>query len=108
MSQNKENKAVALFYDGKTAPIVSAKGDSQVAQEIIRIARENNVPLYENEELVEVLARLELGDQIPEMLYRAIAEIIAFVYHLKGKVPNPPATGKGPPLLPKHKPDQAE
>lgn len=92
MSERKENKAVALFYDGKTAPIVSAKGDSKVAQEIIRIARENNVPLYENEELVEILARLELGDQIPEMLYRAIAEIIAFVYHLKGKVPNTPSS----------------
>lgn len=104
MNQTKENKAVALFYDGKTAPVVSAKGDSRVAQEIIRIARENNVPLYENEELVEILARLELGDQIPEMLYRAIAEIIAFVYHLKGKVPQSPTQAKPtPPLLPSNK-----
>ncbi len=103
MSESKGNKAVALFYDGKTAPIVSAKGDSKVAQEIIRIARENDVPLYENEELVEILARLELGDQIPEMLYRAIAEIIAFVYHLKGKVPNtPPSKPSEMPLLPRN------
>jgi len=99
MNNPKENKAVALFYDGKTAPVVSAKGDSSVAEEIIRIARENNVPLYENEELVEILARLELGDQIPEVLYRAIAEIIAFVYHLKGKVPHTSNPRSTPPLL---------
>ncbi len=80
-------KAVALRYDEIKAPTVSAKGEAEIAEEIIRIARESQVPLYENSELVEILGQLELGDEIPELLYRVIAEIIAFAYHLQGKVP---------------------
>uniref|UniRef100_UPI0030D82D83 EscU/YscU/HrcU family type III secretion system export apparatus switch protein n=1 Tax=unclassified Pseudomonas TaxID=196821 RepID=UPI0030D82D83 len=55
--------------------------------EILRIARESEVPIYENAELVKLLARMELGDSIPEELYRTIAEIIAFAWNLKGKFP---------------------
>ncbi|MBA57441.1 MAG: flagellar biosynthesis protein FlhB [Pseudomonadales bacterium] len=80
-------QAVALTYDGKSAPFVSASGGSELAEEIIRIAKEHEVPIYENPQLVEILARLEIGDEIPELLYRTIAEIIAFVYMLKGKTP---------------------
>lgn len=80
-------KAVALTYDGKCAPVVSASGESSLAEEILRIAREHDVPIYENPDLVDILARLEVGSEIPELLYRAIAEIIAFVYMLKGKTP---------------------
>ncbi len=91
MSQNRNQdaptKAVALTYDGSSAPVVSAAGESALAEEILRIAREHEVPIYENSELVEILARLEVGSEIPELLYRAIAEIIAFVYMLKGKTP---------------------
>lgn len=87
MSNEAPTKAVALTYDGQHAPVVSASGASELAEEILRIAREHEVPIYENPELVEILARLEVGDEIPELLYRAIAEIIAFVYMLKGKTP---------------------
>ena len=87
MSEDAVTKAVALSYDGKSAPVVSASGASSLAEEILRIAREYDVPIYENPELVDILARLEVGDEIPELLYRAIAEIIAFVYMLKGKAP---------------------
>jgi len=80
-------KAVALSYDEQRAPIVSAKGDAALAQEIIDIAEAHGIPLYENKELVEMLSRIELGAEIPEILYRVIAEIIAFAYHLQGKVP---------------------
>jgi len=80
-------KAIALMYDGVKAPTVSAKGEADLAEEIIAIAREHGVPLYENPELVHSLARLDLGDEIPELLYRVIAEIIAFAYHIQGKVP---------------------
>lgn len=80
-------QAVALTYDGKSAPFVSASGGADLAEEILRIAREHEVPIYENPDLVDILARLEVGDEIPELLYRTIAEIIAFVYMLKGKVP---------------------
>lgn len=79
--------AVALKYDGKRAPTVAASGLDQVAKEIIRIAREHDVPLYENAELAGILARLDLDEEIPESLYRVIAEILAFAFHLQGKTP---------------------
>lgn len=83
-------KAVALKYDGKNAPKVTATGEGSLAEEIIRIAREAGVPLYENPELVGVLSQLDLGEEIPETLYRVIAEIIAFAYYIQGKTPQPP------------------
>ncbi|WLQ17224.1 EscU/YscU/HrcU family type III secretion system export apparatus switch protein [Hahella aquimaris] len=86
-SQSDVQQAIALFYDGKQAPKVSAKGEADLAEEIIAIAREHGVPLYENPELVRSLAQLDLGDEIPELLYRVIAEIIAFAYHIQGKTP---------------------
>ncbi|QXI19248.1 EscU/YscU/HrcU family type III secretion system export apparatus switch protein [Pseudomonas hamedanensis] len=80
-------QAIALKYDGNHAPTLTAKGDEELAEEILRIARDCDVPIYENAELVRLLARMELGDSIPEELYRTIAEIIAFAWNLKGKFP---------------------
>lgn len=85
--QTETSLAVALKYDGENAPIVTAKGSEELAEQIIALAREHNVPLTENKELVTLLSTLELGEEIPEMLYLAVAEIIAFAYMLKGKVP---------------------
>lgn len=85
--QQRPNAAVALKYDGKTAPTIAATGTHQLAEEIIRIAREHKVPLYENPELASILARLELNDEIPETLYQVIAEILAFAFNLQGKTP---------------------
>jgi len=79
--------AVALQYDGENAPKVTAKGAGDIAEQILAIAREHDVPLQDNPELVKVLSKIELGDQIPEMLYLAVAEVIAFAYMIKGKVP---------------------
>jgi len=80
-------QAIALKYDGSHAPTLTAKGDEELAEEILRIARESAVPIYENAELVRLLARMELGDSIPQELYLTIAEIIAFAWNLKGKFP---------------------
>jgi flagellar biosynthesis protein len=80
-------QAIALKYDGSHAPTLTAKGDEELAEEILRIARDYEVPIYENAELVKLLARMELGDSIPQELYRTIAEIIAFAWNLKGKFP---------------------
>ena len=80
-------QAIALSYDGINAPSLKAKGDDELAEAILAIARENEVPIYENADLVRLLAKLELGDEIPEALYRTIAEIIAFAWYLKGKCP---------------------
>ena len=89
--------AVALKYDGKRAPIISATGTWELAEEIIRIAQENDVPLYENAELAGILARLSLNEEIPEELYRVIAEILAFAFHIRGKTPDDAHPGGGTP-----------
>jgi flagellar biosynthesis protein len=86
--------AVALQYDGTSAPRVTAKGRDRVAEQIIELARQHSIPLQENEPLAGMLARLELGEEIPEALYLAVAQVIAFAYHLSGKQPpTQPAAG---------------
>ncbi|HSX49967.1 MAG TPA: EscU/YscU/HrcU family type III secretion system export apparatus switch protein [Cellvibrio sp.] len=87
-SNQQLQKAVALYYDGKNAPHVSAKGTGAVADQIIAIAKEHGVPLCDNSALVDLLVTLELGDEIPEALYIAVAYIIAFAYQLEGKIPD--------------------
>ena len=61
--------------------------DHELAEQIIELAKKHNVSLTENKELVTLLSTLELGEEIPEILYLAVAEVIAFAYMLKGKVP---------------------
>ncbi len=80
-------QAVAILYDEVSAPRVTAKGDNDLAKRIIAVAREHDVPIREEPELVQLLSEVELGDNIPEMLYVAVAEVLAFAYMLKGKVP---------------------
>ena len=82
------NKVVALTYDGITAPMLSAKGSGEIAEEIIKVAKEHNIPIREEPELTELLSELKLNQEIPRELYVAVAEVIAFAYMLKGKVPN--------------------
>jgi flagellar biosynthesis protein len=79
--------AVALHYDGTHAPKVTAKGTGDVAEQIIALAKEHGIPLQENKPMLDLLSQLDLGDEIPEALYLAVAEIIAFAYKLNGKVP---------------------
>ena len=79
--------AVALEYGGDGAPRVTAKGMGAVAERIIGLAETAKVPLHPDRALVKVLSRVELGDEIPETLYRAVAEVIAFAYLIKGKAP---------------------
>ncbi len=87
-SADELQKAVALYYDGKTTPQISAKGTGEVAAQIIAIAQEHGVPLCDNSTLVDLLVTLELGDEIPEALYIAVAYIIAFAYQLEGRIPD--------------------
>ncbi len=87
MKREAPRQAIALSYDGQSAPNLTAKGDDELAEAILAIAREYEVPIYENADLVRLLARMELGDAIPEELYKSIAEIIAFAWYLKGKCP---------------------
>ena len=87
MSLNKPLKAIALQYDGENAPIVTASGEGDIAEEIIRIAKEHGVPLREDMMLAALLSELELGEEIPPLLYRVVAEVIAYTYIISGKVP---------------------
>lgn len=79
--------AVALRYLPTTgaAPQIVAKGDGFVAEEILRVARENDVPLRQDPALAGALATLDVGQQIPPELFRAVAEVLAFVYKMNGK-----------------------
>ncbi len=86
-TQTQKKIAVALEYDGTNAPRVTAKGIGDIAETIMTIAREQGVPLQEDTGLVEILAQINLGEEIPENLYRAVAEVIAFAYILTGKFP---------------------
>lgn len=79
--------AVALRYDGNEAPRVTAKGRDELAQHIIHKAEEAGIPRYPEPELAPILAQVPLGDEVPEALYRAVAEVIAFAYIVSGKVP---------------------
>lgn len=80
-------KAVALKYDEENAPTVTASGEGDIAEEIIRIAKEHGVPLRQDGLLAGLLSELELGEEIPPVLYRVIAEVIAYAYLVSGKVP---------------------
>lgn len=84
---NPTHFAVALSYEqGMKAPLVVAKGADLVAQKIKRIAKENRVPIVENKPLARALyAAVEIGDAVPENLYQAVAEVLAYVYRLKKK-----------------------
>ncbi len=79
--------AVALEYDGESAPRVTAKGLDNIADKIIDIAARHGIPLQKDDGLISVLSQIDLGDEIPENLYRAVAEVIAFAYILTGKFP---------------------
>ncbi len=96
---NPTRLAVALEYDRKAmdAPVVSAKGSGFLARRIREIAGENGVPVVENKPLARSLfENLEVGDEVPEEFYRAVAEVLAFVYRIgKGKTSAPPGPKMG-------------
>ena len=81
-------KAVALRYDKDkdTAPRVIAKGRGDIAKKIIEIADEHNLPRYEDKNLIQLLEALDLETEIPPELYRAVAEVLAFVYRLNDNI----------------------
>lgn len=80
----KARLAAALKYDPKkhAAPVLTAKGRGTIAEKIISLARKNGIPIKEDPSLVQILSKLDIDEQIPPVLYKAIAEILAFVYAL--------------------------
>lgn len=80
-----QNLAVALHYDRKGAPRVVAKGRGTVGEKIVEMAREHGVPIEENEVLAGALSQVELDDEIPVELYKAVAEVLTFVLRVSGR-----------------------
>jgi flagellar biosynthesis protein len=88
---DKRKKVAALKYKPKedVAPKVVAKGSGWLADKILEVARANHIPLKEDRQLVEVLSAIDLNREIPPELYRAVAEILAFVYRMTKKESSP-------------------
>jgi flagellar biosynthesis protein len=84
--QAKRQLAVALHYDRTGAPRVVAKGKGSIGVKIIEVAKEHGIPIEENEVLAGALSNVELGDEIPAELYKAVAEVLIFVLRLSGRV----------------------
>jgi flagellar biosynthesis protein len=80
-------KAVALKYEQEknNAPKVVAKGKGEVAKNIIKIAKENELPIKKDEDLVELLSKVELDKEVPPNLYKAVAEVFSFIYKVTRK-----------------------
>ena len=79
-----DKQAVALKYDSQkdTAPRVVAKGKGHTAEHILEAAQKNSVPVYQNKTLVNMLMALDIDREIPPELYKAIAEVMAYVYKM--------------------------
>jgi len=86
-NDNLTTTAVALTWDGdgNIAPVISAQGLDSVAEQIVAVAKEHNIPLHEDAQLAQLLMTLELGEEIPEELYIVIAKVIAFAYYVSGR-----------------------
>lgn len=88
MSENQNKKgrkmAAALQYVPETdqAPRLIAFGEGDVADSILRVAKDNEIPLHQDQALVQLLSNLRIGSEIPEDAYQVVAEILAFVYRL--------------------------
>lgn len=89
MSEFAKTLAIALQYEKPNAPVVVAKGRGEVGEKIIETARSHGIPLEENAALAEALSKVELGDEIPEALYRAVAEVLTFILRTAGRIGPP-------------------
>jgi flagellar biosynthesis protein len=80
----KQILAAALQYeqDKDKAPRITAKGKGLIAENIIELARKNGIPIQQDPGLVQILCKLDIDEEIPEELYKAIAELLAFVYSM--------------------------
>ena len=77
-------KAVALMYDRESdnAPRIVAAGNGYVAEQILALARKNNIPMHKDQILAETLLRFQINTEIPPELYKAVAEVLALVFKL--------------------------
>jgi flagellar biosynthesis protein len=83
----KQHQAVALRYEPKKdrAPKIAGKGRGHVAEKILELARRHNIPIREDKNLLQILSRLDLHQEVPPEVYKAVAEILAFIYRLSNR-----------------------
>jgi flagellar biosynthesis protein len=83
----KQKEAVALAYDKSknSAPTVTAKGKGKTAQKIIELAEEYDIPIKKDEDLVALLSKIELDKEVPDAMYKAVAEVFSFIYKMTNK-----------------------
>ena len=84
MEKNITQKAIALKYDIEkdNAPKITAKGKGETASNIIKIAKEHDIPIKEDADLIELLSQIDIDKEIPGSMYKAVAEIFSFIYDL--------------------------
>jgi flagellar biosynthesis protein len=87
MTDKRYTQAVALEYGRNKAPLVTAKGDDELARRIVAEAKKQGVYVAEDPRLLAMLSRLDVGQEIPEDMFTAVAVILAWVYWLKGMQP---------------------
>ena len=87
VAESTPKKAVAIRYnqDDIGAPKVVATGSGTVAEKIVELAREAGIHIQEDPDLVELLAKVDIGKEIPIELYQTVAEVLAFVYRMNKK-----------------------
>jgi len=83
----KNKEAVALKYDKNKdqAPKITAKGKGKTAQKIIELAKSHDIPIQKDEDLVELLSKVELDKEVPTEMYKAVAEVFSFIYKVTKK-----------------------
>lgn len=86
----RKNSAVALKYQAgfDSAPKVTARGKGKIAEKIIEIAKEHQVYIHEDPDLIEILSTLKINEEIPPALYLVVAELLVFVYSLNKNFPD--------------------
>jgi len=86
-STNKQKQAVALRYEPKKdrAPRIAGKGRGYLAEKILELARQHDIPIRQDKNLLQILSRLDLHQEVPAEVYKAVAEILAFIYRLSNR-----------------------
>ncbi len=87
---NEIQKAIAIKYESEDVPRIVAKGEGNIAEKIVTIAKEHDIVLYQDKELIKILSKLDLEEEIPNNLFEAVAAVLAFVYNMNGKAKDLP------------------